>query len=302
MAQSIRDRILVACLAICAAVVLAVPALAQSSYGPATMVYPTVAGHCLKVGPQGGGYIADSGSACGAGATTPAGSTTQLQYNNAGAFGGISGVTTDGTNLSVVGANFGLSGNISAPAWLTSGVRYKNAAGTDTDTTSSGTVAAAYTNVWGGNTIAASAATTFTQYVSSYFKNPIAGTNVTITGPWALGADSLIINGNILQTGAGTLILGSGGFTATGTIPTVTGTGTPTITTGSTDTAGEVTGGTLATSIVITFAAAKTNAPFCVVTSQSSATGFAYSISTTAITISLSALTAEIVDYHCMQR
>ena len=30
---------------------------------------------------------------------TPGGSTTQLQYNNAGAFGGISGVTTDGTRI-----------------------------------------------------------------------------------------------------------------------------------------------------------------------------------------------------------
>jgi hypothetical protein len=32
-------------------------------------------------------------------AATPGGSTTQLQYNNAGAFGGISGVTTDGTRI-----------------------------------------------------------------------------------------------------------------------------------------------------------------------------------------------------------
>ena len=30
---------------------------------------------------------------------SPAGSTTQLQYNNAGSFGGISGVTTDGTRV-----------------------------------------------------------------------------------------------------------------------------------------------------------------------------------------------------------
>jgi hypothetical protein len=32
-------------------------------------------------------------------AATPGGSTTQVQYNNAGAFGGISGVTTDGTRM-----------------------------------------------------------------------------------------------------------------------------------------------------------------------------------------------------------
>ncbi len=34
-------------------------------------------------------------------AATPGGSTTQLQYNNAGAFGGISGYTTDGTSVTV---------------------------------------------------------------------------------------------------------------------------------------------------------------------------------------------------------
>lgn len=38
--------------------------------------------------------------------TSPGGSTTQLQYNNAGAFGGISGATTDGSTLTVEDANF----------------------------------------------------------------------------------------------------------------------------------------------------------------------------------------------------
>lgn len=96
---------------------------------------------------------------------------------------------------------------------------------------------------------------------------------------------------------------GSGlvGLTPQGTIPTVSGTGSPTIAAGSTDTAGEVTGGSLATSIVITFSAAKTNAPFCTVTSQSSVASFGYTISTTAITISLAATSSEKVDYLCMQ-
>jgi hypothetical protein len=35
-------------------------------------------------------------------ATAPAGSDTQLQYNNSGAFGGASGLTTDGTNLNIL--------------------------------------------------------------------------------------------------------------------------------------------------------------------------------------------------------
>ena len=37
--------------------------------------------------------------AASGGGGTPGGSTTQVQYNNAGAFGGISGVTTDGTRI-----------------------------------------------------------------------------------------------------------------------------------------------------------------------------------------------------------
>jgi len=42
------------------------------------------------------GYL---GSSSGGGGGTPGGSDTQLQYNNAGAFGGVSGVTSNGTSL-----------------------------------------------------------------------------------------------------------------------------------------------------------------------------------------------------------
>lgn len=91
--------------------------------------------------------------------------------------------------------SFGLSGNISAPAWTTAGIRYNNVTATLTDTTSSGTVANARTDNFGGNTIAASSATTFTNYFSAYFTNPIAGTNVTLTNKSAVGADSISIGG-----------------------------------------------------------------------------------------------------------
>lgn len=84
-------------------------------------------------------------------------------------------------------------------------------------------------------------------------------------------------------------------------IPVPTGTGTPTIATGSTDAAGEVTSGTSATSLVITFSSAKTNAPFCTVTPQTQLLAFAYTISTTAITITQTATTGEKVDYFCVQ-
>ncbi|OFX13533.1 MAG: hypothetical protein A2Z18_03400 [Armatimonadetes bacterium RBG_16_58_9] len=42
------------------------------------------------------------------GAGTPGGSTTQIQYNNSGAFGGISGLTWDGTTLNASGIKFEL--------------------------------------------------------------------------------------------------------------------------------------------------------------------------------------------------
>ena len=105
-----------------------------------------------------------------------------------------------------------LSGNVSAAAWTTSGIGLRTVARTLTDTSSSGTVATAYTNVLGGNTVAASSATTFTNYFNTYINSPIAGTNVTLTNAWALGADSLRVNGasasstlaRLTATGGGT--------------------------------------------------------------------------------------------------
>ena len=45
--------------------------------------------------------------AASGGGGTPGGSTTQVQYNNAGAFGGITGATTNGTALTLVAPNLG---------------------------------------------------------------------------------------------------------------------------------------------------------------------------------------------------
>ena len=105
---------------------------------------------------------------------------------------GVTGTSTFNGNITVNAASFGLSGNISGAGIIgTSGIRYKNAPATLTDTTSSGTIATAYTDVWGGNTIAASGATTITNYYGSYFKVPVQGTNVTLTNKYALGADTL---------------------------------------------------------------------------------------------------------------
>lgn len=58
------------------------------------------AGQCLVVS---GGL--PSWGACGGGGGTPGGSNTQVQYNNAGAFGGVSGFTSDGTNVTAGSGN-----------------------------------------------------------------------------------------------------------------------------------------------------------------------------------------------------
>lgn len=90
----------------------------------------------------------------------------------------------------ISGAGLALTGNITAAAWTTAGIKYANVAGTLTDSSSSGTVATAYTSVFGGNTIAASSSTTFTNYYGAYFAAETAGTNVTFTNVWGMGADS----------------------------------------------------------------------------------------------------------------
>lgn len=111
-----------------------------------------------------------------------------------------------------------LSGDISAAAWTTNGIRIKGVAATFTDTTSSGTVAAAYTNVLGGNTIAASSATTFTDYCTAYIKDPVAGSNVTLSNKWSLGLEGKLkaAGAALNPTAAGVSLLTSTGGSNTG--------------------------------------------------------------------------------------
>lgn len=104
--------------------------------------------------------------------------------------------TVSGSTLTLTSSPLIINGPISAPAWTTNGIRIQGSPSTMTDTTSTGTVAAAYTDVLGGNTIAATNATVYTNYAALYIKNPITGTNVTFTNRYALGADSLGILGN----------------------------------------------------------------------------------------------------------
>lgn len=156
------------------------------------------------------------------GGGTPGGSTTEVQYNSSGSFAADSTFTFNATTKRVTANSFGLSGNISAAAWTTSGIRYANASVTLTDTTSSGTVPAAYSNFYGGNTIAASNTTTFTDYYTTWIAAPTAGTNVTLTRKWAFGTDGNIKAAQV-QADAQTLS-SSGIISETGTSRTLSAT------------------------------------------------------------------------------
>jgi hypothetical protein len=114
----------------------------------------------------------------------------------------VTGSVTFNTGpVNFVSAPVIISGNISAPTWggataaATVGVRLRGIAGTLTDTTAAtGTTAFSATDILGGNTIAATnAGVVFTNYISAYFREPIAGTNVTLTNKYGLGADSIRI-------------------------------------------------------------------------------------------------------------
>lgn len=137
------------------------------------------------------------------------------------------GTSTHNGNLTVAGASLILSGNQSAAAWTTNGVRLKGVSATMTDTTSSGTVAAAYTDVLGGNTIAASSATTYTKYAALRINAPVAGTNVTFTNAPALDVASETIGGATLGTNAlavtGTVTINGGNGLGTSSALVVNG-------------------------------------------------------------------------------
>ncbi|NBW21227.1 MAG: hypothetical protein EBR82_76025 [Caulobacteraceae bacterium] len=64
---------------------------------PANLLYPTTDGTANQVIKTNGSGVLSFATVV----TSPGGSTTQVQYNNAGVFGGITNATTDGTTLSM---------------------------------------------------------------------------------------------------------------------------------------------------------------------------------------------------------
>ena len=183
-----------------------------------TLNVPQYAGGGSMTYPPGTGIPVVTGGVSWGATDTTTGSGTVVALASGPTF------TTSATFSS---APITISGNISSTAWLGNGIRIKEPPVTLTDTSSSGPVAAEFTNVYGGDTIAASSATTVTNYYANYSHAEVAGTNVTLTNSWALGADNLHIGttkpltvtaaglvsnlgGEIIQSGS-TLTIANGG-------------------------------------------------------------------------------------------
>jgi len=130
------------------------------------------------------------------------GSTTNIALGSINSVSGALGTITHYGNTTLSSGSLTFSGDMSRAAWTTSGIRHVSVSAVLTDTTSTGTVANAYTNNFGGNTIAASNAVTYTNYGTVFLNDPAAGTNVTITNAY-----SLITAGNVKlgSTGTGTI-------------------------------------------------------------------------------------------------
>lgn len=251
------------------------------------------------------GYQAGQGLTTGSQNTffgTAAGGVTPTTVTDMTAIGYVAGAFNNSTSSVSIGsfAGRGTSGQSASQNHVNIGYRagFSNTTGNanvylgyqaaDANTTGGG-------NIIVGNDIDTPAATT-ANYMS--LGNTIFARNVSQTGSTA-DADATVGLGT--TTPVNRLdIAGDIGFFDT--IPALSACGTgPAITVGSTDTAGEITEGTISTGCVITFSNAKTNAPFCTVTGKAGLV-FTYAVSTAAITITnVGALSSTALVYHCLQ-
>lgn len=120
-----------------------------------------------------------------------------------------------------------LQGNITTPAWTTSGISLMQSSATFQDTTTaSGTLATEYINALHAPTLAfTNTGVTVTNAYDTYFEKPVAGTNATLTNSWAIGADSALINGPTTINNANFKVTTLGVSTAVDTVCYASSTG-----------------------------------------------------------------------------
>lgn len=143
--------------------------------------------------------------------TTASGQTKTIGIGMFGASGSTTNITL-GSATSGATQTTTINGRVtlapigaSAAAWTTNGIGLVQSAATFTDTSSTGTVADVRMNVFGPQTLAATNTITATNLYGTYFQVPAAGTNVTASNRFALGADSIYAVGTLLAGGAVTM-------------------------------------------------------------------------------------------------
>ncbi len=183
---------------------------------------------------------------------------------------------------------FGIAGAIATTsvAGSTAGRVFDISAGTVTRSSDSGTIANLASVSVQQQTNATSSATTYTNTENLYVgAAPLAGTNVTQTNAWsAFFAGPIAVVGNMsLQ----------------GTAPTVSSCGSGTLTTGSSNHKGSITGVTTATACTITFSSALAAGPSCIFQGSAALSSpVVTSLSTSAVTFGFGTYTGTLY-YIC---
>lgn len=167
----------------------------------------------LYIGSANGNVVPAGG---GGGGTVPGGASGTLQFNNGGAFGGASGITTDGTNLTVAGiitATGGIVGNIgnasSDIVANTITANLGNIVAINSDTVTANTVIGNIGNI---TTINSNVVNANTANIVDIISNTVTSNIGNIT---TINSDTITANGNI--TG-GNLITGGSVYANSGNV------------------------------------------------------------------------------------
>jgi hypothetical protein len=154
--------------------------------------------------------------AASGGSGSPGGATTQVQYNNAGAFGGISGFTTDGTRVTA-STTIGVGG--ATPSTSGSGITFP---ATESQSTNVNTLddyeRGTFTPVFAGDSVAGTGS--YTAQIGAYTKiGRFVYYQITLQGfTGGTGSGNLLVSGLPFSTGnIGSMSIGAiSGLTFTG--------------------------------------------------------------------------------------
>lgn len=160
-------------------------------------------GNCVQAGT--GGVLTTIVGACGSGSGTPGGLNTQVQYNNAGAFGGVSGATTNGTILSLTNA---LLGGATLTTSVVNGVTLTTAGSATTFLNGAGNYTTPTASTFSTTSLSAVAPLQYSQSPLAQFSITKSG---TATDGYLSSADFITFNNKISSTSLSVTTTGTSG-------------------------------------------------------------------------------------------